>query len=109
MKQEKDCPSEKEVYKFMLEFAQEILDEPDIVKMGFCRHTYEYDYALMLIEGENETKDGVKKIYRLYACDKNGEHHFGTPFTSGSINDIIAYLKDKDNVDVVMLSTYKNH
>ena len=93
----------------MLELAQEISDEPDIVKMGFCRHTYKFDYALMLIEEKIDTKNDIEKIYSLYACDKHCEHHFGKPFVSGSLDDIVSYLKNEDNADVVMMSAYKNH
>ena len=80
------------VYGFMQKIANDLDYERDIESTFVTRGSF----GLCVLVN--------KDICTLHACKKDLVHYSEPPICKGSLNDIIAYLNDRDNAEDVLFA-----
>ena len=96
-----ECPDEKGksdrklIYEFMLRAADNFSRDTDVLEMLFSWGDYNMKFSA------DRANYG---IYSVYGCDEDGNVRSAQPFCTGSVDEIVKYLNDKNNVDEVLPS-----
>ena len=90
---ENDKSNRKLIYEFMLHAADSFSQDPSILEMSFCWGGCSIKFSA------DKANYG---IYSIYGCDEDGNVRSEHPLCTGSVDEIVKYLNDKNNVDEVM-------
>lgn len=90
-----DIQKRNEIYDFMLKASEKFMKDTDIFQMVYSWG----GYSIKFVADKNNYG-----IFSIYGCDDEGEKQSESPLYTGSANDIIKYLNDKENIDNVVES-----
>lgn len=85
----------KHIYQFMLRAADNFNKDTAIFELVFCWGGYSIKFVA------DKADYG---IYSIYGCDDDGEKQSECPVFTGSADEIVKYLNDKENIDNVLKS-----
>lgn len=91
--EDSDKTKREMIYGFMMRAAKEFQSDSNIFNMLFNYG----DRSIKIIADEK-----INKQYSLYGCDKEGHIHSEHPLCTGSVDEIVSYLNDKNNIDDAM-------